>query len=70
MKERIVHIICPICGRGRILDAVNDVSAVKLQLFGPRHLDKAEWIAKCPKCGNQIGIVTSGNKYEMQRTNA
>lgn len=68
MRENTVRILCPQCSKGRLLDAVNSTSAAKLKLYGPRHLDKAEWILKCPKCGNQIGIATFKTKYEQQRT--
>lgn len=68
MKKDMIHILCPQCGKGRLLDAVSSASAAKLQLYGSRHLDKAEWVLKCPKCGNQIGIATVKTKYEQQRT--
>ena len=70
MRENMVRIRCPQCGKGRLLDAVSGASATKLQLYGSRHLDKAEWIVKCPKCGNQIGIATVKTKHEQQRTGA
>lgn len=70
MKPNTIRIICPVCGRGRLLDAVNSASAAKIKLYGPRHLDKAEWIAKCPKCGNLIGISSSNEYDEMQRPGA
>lgn len=71
MKASTIRIICPICGKGRLLDAVDDTCAAKLELYGPRHLNKAEWIAKCPKCGNLIGISYKPNKCdEMQRPGA
>lgn len=68
MRENTVRILCPQCGRGRLLDAVSSTSATRLKLYGSRHLDKAEWIVKCPKCGNQIGIATVKTKDEQQRT--
>lgn len=69
MKEIKIHILCPICGRGRLMDAVSNTSAAKLSLYGPQQLSKAEWIIKCPKCGNQIGIASKPSKteYEKQR---
>lgn len=70
MRKNTVHIPCPLCGRGRLMDAVSHASAEKLQLYGPRHLDRAEWILKCPKCGNQIGIAPVISQYEKQRTGA
>ena len=68
VRSNTIRILCPQCGKGRLLDAVSNASAAKVQLYGPRHLDKAEWIAKCPKCGNQIGIAIVKTKYEQQRT--
>ena len=71
MKTNRIHITCPICNRGRLFDAVNATSASKIELYGPRHLDKAEWISKCPKCGSQIGISPKPTQYgEMQRPGA
>ena len=61
MKDKMVHVRCPVCGRGRLLDAVDQVSAAKLRLYGPRQLAKALWIVKCPKCGTQIGIAPTEN---------
>lgn len=61
MTANTIHILCPVCGKGRLLDAVNRASAAKLHLYGPRQLAKAQWIAKCPKCGNQIGISPTQN---------
>lgn len=61
MKSNTVHILCPVCGRGRLLDAVDQASAAKLRLYTPRQLAKAVWITKCPKCGNQIGIAPAHN---------
>ena len=58
MKEkkqtRAVH--CPVCGRGRVIDAAAGVHPGRLRLYGPEHADKAELFSKCPKCGVQVGI--------------
>lgn len=61
MRENTVHIRCPVCSKGRLLDAVDQASAAKLRLYGPRQLAKALWIVKCPKCGTQIGIAPAQN---------
>ena len=58
MKEkkqtRAVH--CPVCGRGRVIDAAAGVDPRRLRLYGSEHADKAELFSKCPKCGVQVGI--------------
>lgn len=71
MKTSTIRITCPVCGRGRLFDAVNSAAAAKIELCGPSELDKAEWITKCPKCGNQIGISAKPAQYdEMQQPGA
>jgi len=71
MKTNTIRIICPVCNRGRLLDAANSASAARTRLYGPSHLDKADWIAKCPKCGSLIGISSGPAQYdEMQRQGA
>jgi len=70
MQRDQVQIRCPACFKGRLLDAVSHASAAKLQLYGPRQLNKAEWIIKCPKCGQKIGIALQKLNMEMQRTGA
>lgn len=57
---------CPLCHRGRLIDAAPHTDLSTLQLFGPRHADKAEWFAKCPKCGAQIGIKFQPNTEQRQ----
>ena len=49
--KRTHAVRCPVCGKGRVIDAAADVD-----LYGPEHADKAELFSKCPKCGLQIGI--------------
>lgn len=44
MKEKESRTIyCPVCHRGRILDAASQTDPAHLQLFGPRQSAKAEW---------------------------
>ena len=58
MKEKESRTIyCPVCHRGRILDAASQTDPAHLRLFGPRQSAKAEWFTKCPKCGAQIGMI-------------
>ena len=52
-------VYCPICHKGRIMDAAAQTDIRALRLYGPRQAAKAEWFAKCPKCGAQIGITFS-----------
>lgn len=52
---------CPLCRKGRIIDAADGRAAAKLNLYGPRQSAKAEWFTKCPKCGERIGIAFPKN---------
>ena len=54
--KRTHAVRCPVCGKGRVIDAAADVYTGRLRLYGPEHADKAELFSKCPKCGLQIGI--------------
>lgn len=47
---------CPVCGKGRVIDAAAGTDRSRLRLYGPEQAEKAEFFSKCPKCGNQIGI--------------
>lgn len=58
MKDKDSRTIyCPVCHRGRILDAASQTDTANLRLFGPRQSAKVEWFTKCPKCGAQIGMI-------------
>ena len=48
---------CPICQRGRLLNAAEHTDLRSLRLFRPEQADHAQWFSKCPKCGQQIGIA-------------
>ena len=48
--KRTHAVRCPVCGKGRVIDAAADVDPGRLHLYGP------ELFSKCPKCGLQIGI--------------
>ena len=54
-ESRTIH--CPVCRRGRILDAARQTDPAVLRVYSPRQAAKAEWFTKCPKCGAQIGIA-------------
>lgn len=68
-ESRTVY--CPVCHRGRILNAANQTDPTRLRLFGPRQSAKAEWFTKCPRCGSQIGIAFQREvNTEQQQTGA
>ena len=48
---------CPICQRGRLLNAAEHTDLRSLQLFRPEQADRAQWFSKCPTCGQQIGLA-------------
>ena len=64
--KRTHAVRCPVCGKGRVIDAAADVDPGRLHLYGPEHADKAELFSKCPKCGLQIGISfeKAGHSYQ------
>lgn len=61
--KRTRAVRCPVCGRGRVIDASADIDPRRLRLYGPEHADKAELFSKCPKCGLQIGISFEKTGY-------
>ena len=54
---------CPVCGRGRVIDAAFGVDPNCLHLYRPEQADKAELFSKCPTCGVQVGISFEKNRY-------
>lgn len=52
---------CPICGRGRVIDAGPKAKISDFALLTQRHIGQALLITKCPKCGQKIGIVLRRN---------
>ena len=48
---------CPLCQRGRLLNAAEHTDLRSLQLFRPEQAGRAERISKCPTCGQQIGLA-------------
>jgi ribosomal protein S27E len=51
------HVLCPICGRGKIImeEKTSDEPSLRLVLPGSKR--KARWYIKCNICKNQIGIT-------------
>ena len=50
------RIMCPLCYKGRVIDAAKHTDLSRLKLYAPLHAHKAEWFSKCPKCRQQIGM--------------
>ncbi len=57
--EKEMHKIlrCPICIKGRIADVPSGAILSQYYLFDADGSDRADLIAKCPKCGRQVGIT-------------
>lgn len=56
-KEARKSLRCPVCPKGRIVDIPAEAIMSQYRLFAMGKDDSADLIAKCPKCGTQIGIV-------------
>ena len=57
--KRTHAVRCPVCGKGRVIDAAADVDPGRLHLYGPEHADKAELFSGSPRRRElltQIGI--------------
>lgn len=50
-------VLCPVCGRGKIIIEEKDSDDVHLQLVLPNSRRKARWYIKCNICKSQIGIT-------------
>ena len=48
---------CPLCGKGRIADIPSGAEQSQYKLFDLHRAEHPDLIAKCPKCGEQIGIT-------------
>ena len=56
-KETRKILRCPVCAKGRIADVPVEASLSQYRLFAMEREQPADLIAKCPKCGEQIGIA-------------
>ena len=56
-KEKHNILRCPICAKGRVADIPARTNPAQYQLFPMQPNNHADLISKCPKCGEQIGIV-------------
>lgn len=56
-KEARKSLRCPICRKGRVADIPEEAMMSQYRLFAMGKDDPADIIAKCPKCGSQVGIV-------------
>lgn len=54
-------IYCPLCLKGRVIDAAAGTDLSCITLYGPLQADLADWFSKCPKCGAQIGLSFRSN---------
>lgn len=48
---------CPVCGKGRVIDIGPKANVGQFVLCGPGSVNQAVLIAKCPKCGQKVGIM-------------
>ena len=46
MKRKTHAIHCPVCGKGRVIDAADGTDTSRLQLYGPDQAEKAELFSK------------------------
>ena len=56
-KEPRKVLRCPVCERGRIADAPAEADLSQYRLFAMERGEPADIIAKCPRCGVQVGIA-------------
>jgi hypothetical protein len=50
-------VLCPICGRGKIIIEEKTADDVPLRFVLPGSKRKARWYIKCGVCKSQIGIT-------------
>ena len=48
---------CPVCEKGRIADVPAEAVLSQYRLFAMGRDEPADIIAKCPRCGMQVGIT-------------
>ena len=56
-KEPRKVLRCPVCERGRIADAPTEADLSQDRLFAMERGEPVDIIAKCPRCGVQVGIA-------------
>ena len=56
-----IPVYCPLCSKGRIIDAATTANLSCITLYSPLQADLADWFSKCPKCGEQIGLSFKSN---------
>lgn len=58
MEQEIRKILrCPICEKGRIADVPAGAALSQYRLFAMEGDKPVDIIAKCPRCGMQVGIT-------------
>lgn len=67
-NRKIVAVIrCPVCHRGKLLDATEEADMSAIRVFGSEKKNAGQWFLKCPKCGRQIGIAFGRARREPYR---
>lgn len=51
-----VAVRCPVCHKGRLMNAARGVDISQMQLSGSEQFERCQCYIKCPKCGRQIGV--------------
>ncbi len=51
-----VAVRCPVCHKGRLMDAGEDVDISQMQLSSSKQFERCQCYIKCPKCGRRIGV--------------
>lgn len=50
---------CPICQRGRLLNAAEHTDLRSLQLFRPEQADRAQWFPNARSAGSKSGLQSA-----------
>ncbi len=67
-ERKIVAVIrCPVCHRGKLLDATEEADTSAIHLFGSENKNAGQWYIKCPKCGKQIGIAFGRTRRKQDK---
>ena len=51
-----VAVRCPVCHKGRLMDAGEDIDISQMQLSSSKQFERCQCYIKCPKCGRRIGV--------------